>query len=281
MYEIKLLHSDGYTVETIESGSTFLLPCDYTMSSFTDATGAPGIIKCLAPTGLTLTANPETICAGATVTLTASATGASSYSINGNDWYPSPVFEVTPTSTTSYTLYAQTEAECVGSVADAAVVSVLSAASTQTWVFGSRTWSDRIVANPSNCSSTTTLSKPPPSAQYLVGSNGRYYYNWTCVDAAQATLCPYPWRVPLLSDFNTLISALGGNIQTARDALKAAWEYGGDVGDGTIYGETSRAWYWSLSGSDINGAYGFTYTSTYILTQINQIAGGFQVRCVK
>jgi hypothetical protein len=124
MYEIKLLHSDGYTVETIESGSTFLLPCDYTMSSFTDATGAPGIIKCLAPTGLTLTANPETICAGATVTLTASATGAASYSINGNDWYPSPVFEVTPGSNASYTLYAKTEEGCVAAVTDAAAVTV-------------------------------------------------------------------------------------------------------------------------------------------------------------
>jgi hypothetical protein len=124
MYEITLVHEDGVTFETIESGSTFLLPCSYTVSSFTDATGAPGITKCLAPANLTLTASPETICAGATVTLTASATGAASYSIDGSEWKVSPVFEVTPASNESYTLYAKTEEGCVTSVADAAVVMV-------------------------------------------------------------------------------------------------------------------------------------------------------------
>jgi hypothetical protein len=73
MYEIKLLYSDGNTVETIESGGTFLLPCDYTVSSFTDATGAPGIINCMPPTDYTLSALPGTeVCEGAAVTLTLS-----------------------------------------------------------------------------------------------------------------------------------------------------------------------------------------------------------------
>jgi uncharacterized protein (TIGR02145 family) len=51
MYEIKLLHEDGFTIETVEAGSTFLLPCDYTMSSFTDKTGAPGITGIYQPQG--------------------------------------------------------------------------------------------------------------------------------------------------------------------------------------------------------------------------------------
>jgi hypothetical protein len=123
-YELKLLHEDGYTVETIESGSTFLLPCSYTVSSFTDATGAPGIIKCLAPANLMFATPYTTICAGATVTLTASATGAASYSIDGSEWKVSPVFEVAPASNESYTLYAKTAEGCVTSVADAAVVTV-------------------------------------------------------------------------------------------------------------------------------------------------------------
>jgi hypothetical protein len=124
MYEIKLLHEDGYTVETIESGGTFLLPCSYTVSSFTDATGAPGIIKCLAPTNPTFATPLATICAGATVTLTASATGAASYSIDNATWQTSPEFKVKPDANTSYTLYAKTEEGCVGSVANAAVVTV-------------------------------------------------------------------------------------------------------------------------------------------------------------
>jgi hypothetical protein len=40
MYEISLTNSGGETT-TVESGDTFLLPCDYTLTSFTDATGAP------------------------------------------------------------------------------------------------------------------------------------------------------------------------------------------------------------------------------------------------
>ena len=50
MYEISLAHSGGGSV-TVKSGDTFLLPCDYTLESFTDATGAPGILKCIPMTG--------------------------------------------------------------------------------------------------------------------------------------------------------------------------------------------------------------------------------------
>jgi uncharacterized protein (TIGR02145 family) len=41
MYEIQLTKSGGGSA-IVKSGSTFLLPCDYTSASFTDATGAPG-----------------------------------------------------------------------------------------------------------------------------------------------------------------------------------------------------------------------------------------------
>jgi uncharacterized protein (TIGR02145 family) len=44
MYEIQLAKSGGGST-TVKSGGTFLLPCDYTVTSFTDVTGAPGIIK--------------------------------------------------------------------------------------------------------------------------------------------------------------------------------------------------------------------------------------------
>jgi hypothetical protein len=71
MYEIKLLHEDGFTVETIESGGTFLLPCSYTVSSFTDKTGAPGVFNCIRPATYTLSALPDTeVCDGTAVTLT-------------------------------------------------------------------------------------------------------------------------------------------------------------------------------------------------------------------
>jgi uncharacterized protein (TIGR02145 family) len=53
MYEIALAHLDGGSV-TVKSGDMLLLPCDYTVASFTDATGAPGIKSCTVP-GSTVT----------------------------------------------------------------------------------------------------------------------------------------------------------------------------------------------------------------------------------
>jgi uncharacterized protein (TIGR02145 family) len=41
MYDIQLAKPGGGSV-TVKSGDTFLLPCDYAPTSFTDATGAPG-----------------------------------------------------------------------------------------------------------------------------------------------------------------------------------------------------------------------------------------------
>jgi uncharacterized protein (TIGR02145 family) len=41
MYDIQLAKPGGGSV-TVKSGDTFLLPCNYTVTSFTDATGAPG-----------------------------------------------------------------------------------------------------------------------------------------------------------------------------------------------------------------------------------------------
>ncbi|MDR2449350.1 MAG: hypothetical protein LBD52_05250 [Prevotellaceae bacterium] len=45
-YDIVLKHSNG-TTDTLQSGKTFLVPDGYTLQSFSDKTGAPGIIKCL------------------------------------------------------------------------------------------------------------------------------------------------------------------------------------------------------------------------------------------
>jgi hypothetical protein len=69
MYEITLVHENGFTFETIESGGTFLLPCSYTISSFTDATGAPGVLSCIPSTDIyNLTVSATTYCAGDAVT---------------------------------------------------------------------------------------------------------------------------------------------------------------------------------------------------------------------
>jgi uncharacterized protein (TIGR02145 family) len=76
------------------------------------------------PTDLLLTPSMTTICAGQTVTLTASATGGVSYSLDGSSWGTSTTFSMSPPSDASYTLYVKTAAGCTASVTDAATVTV-------------------------------------------------------------------------------------------------------------------------------------------------------------
>jgi uncharacterized protein (TIGR02145 family) len=73
-YEIVLKHKDG-SIIVRKSESPYSVPLDYTVQSFTDKTGAPGIIKCLWPTVYTLTASASSFCtAGAGVTFGLSGT---------------------------------------------------------------------------------------------------------------------------------------------------------------------------------------------------------------
>jgi hypothetical protein len=76
------------------------------------------------PSITSLTANPATICNGQSATLTASATGATSYSIDNISWQPATTFSVNPTATTNYTLYVKSTAGCTATKANAATVTV-------------------------------------------------------------------------------------------------------------------------------------------------------------
>ena len=76
------------------------------------------------PTGLALTATPDVICAGEAVTLTASADGAASYSIDGVNWQTGNTFTQTPASPKTYTLYVQSAAGCMATRANAATVTM-------------------------------------------------------------------------------------------------------------------------------------------------------------
>jgi hypothetical protein len=62
MYEIALASGGGS--ETVTSGNTFFLPPSSTVTSFADATGAPGIMKCMSSVTYTLQASALAFCAG-------------------------------------------------------------------------------------------------------------------------------------------------------------------------------------------------------------------------
>ena len=100
---------------TLPSGSTYLLPAGYTLLSFTDATGAPGIIHCLKPAPPTIV--DATFCFGLPGQLQASASGNATvvwYDAAGNLLYTGNVLPLTPlyNNTTQYYAQAVSEDNC-------------------------------------------------------------------------------------------------------------------------------------------------------------------------
>jgi hypothetical protein len=72
-YDIVLKHSNG-TTDTLQSGKTFLVPDGYTLQSFSDKTGAPGIVKCLPSAIHELKVSASSYCTGSSVTFALSDT---------------------------------------------------------------------------------------------------------------------------------------------------------------------------------------------------------------
>jgi uncharacterized protein (TIGR02145 family) len=152
------------------------------------------------------------------------------------------------------------------------------AASTNTWSYGSQTWSDAIHIPACNKPSFTESYTDPHCRSYTSGTNTWYYYDWPYVNQNAATLCPSPWRVPTSSDFSTLVSA------TNYSTLINAWGYGGYAygSYGSSMADVSmRAYYWSSTQYNTNDAYTLHYVSGGLnVTSVNKYYG-FQVRCVK
>jgi hypothetical protein len=148
------------------------------------------------------------------------------------------------------------------------------ASSTQTWKFGTLTWSDLIKCPECNKNSFTYSSTDPQCRSYA----GRYYYNWPYVKANAATLCPSPWRVPTAEDFNSLGS------HTTWPVLISEWGYGGYANSSDMSSVTSGAFYWSStqrSSYPTDNAYYLSYYSGNLVVSYTEKRVGHQVRCVK
>jgi hypothetical protein len=146
--------------------------------------------------------------------VTESASG-SSYSISGT---PSA------TGTFGYSLTAAvnecTSAAAVGTITVNVVATPPGAASTQTWTFGSRTWSDVVRVDPPTCTLVTAVTLSYNDATYVV-DNARYFYTYMCLMAAQSALCSGPWHVPDDSDWQILLA------NTTRANIVSQWGYNG------------------------------------------------------
>ncbi|MDR2362240.1 MAG: hypothetical protein LBD91_05865, partial [Prevotellaceae bacterium] len=82
------------------------------ITSLTDRTGCPGLIP-VSPTIVSFIAQPDTICAGDTVTLTATATDATEYSFDdGLSWIALNAATFTTAASTNYIVKARNDALC-------------------------------------------------------------------------------------------------------------------------------------------------------------------------
>jgi hypothetical protein len=111
-YDLTFEHA-GSTF-TLPSGSTYLLPANYTLLSFVDATGAPGIIHCLPPIPPTVV--DAIFCFGLPGQLQAAASGNETIawydaSTDGNLLYAGNVLPLTPLYNDAGQYYAEAVSE--------------------------------------------------------------------------------------------------------------------------------------------------------------------------
>jgi uncharacterized protein (TIGR02145 family) len=215
--------------------------------------------------------------------VTGSADGSSSYTISG---MPSE------TGAFGYSLTASAYGCTSAAVAGTITVTVANgfitstggpntAYTTKTWIIGSQTWSDRITH--AVCEKHSAFSTSDYNTAEYMDDGGRYYYSWTCAVNNRTTLCPSEtgWRLPTLTDFETLLTSVLGLDQDALASWANAWSKGGVHYNQTVSVDLYGA-YWSSS-VDTRPNYGRYLVSQLAAHQISiyQKNYGLQVRCVK
>ena len=122
-----------------------------------------------------------------------------------------------------------------------------------------------------------------PDSQAALRRSFGLLYNWYAVNDPRG-LCPTGWRLPTHDEWTALTNALGGETK-AGAVLKASqgWLPAGFRGsDGTYGGLGAYAYWWSSTGSGINGAWGRFVDGTHsgIFMMDGYKRSAFSVRCV-
>ncbi len=122
-----------------------------------------------------------------------------------------------------------------------------------------------------------------PDSQAALRRSFGLLYNWYAANDPRG-LCPTGWRLPTHDEWTALTNALGGETK-AGAVLKASqgWLPAGFRGsDGTYGGLGSYAYWWSSTGSGINGAWGrfVDGTQSGIFMMDGYKGSAFSVRCV-
>jgi hypothetical protein len=150
------------------------------------------------------------------------------------------------------------------------------AATTQTWAFGSLTWSDAIrdpACNKQDFDGGTQDNPLADGRSRNLNESAVYYYSWRYVNEHAATLCPSPWRVPSRADIDDLVVS-----DISAEQIVTSWGLGGFALGDEIYDASSHLYLWG------NGATQPYFWSGYGDPAYNsdqQNQPGFQVRCVK
>jgi uncharacterized protein (TIGR02145 family) len=300
-YELLLakLGSSGET-EQVESGNKFLLPCEYTLTSFTDATGAPGIMdeSCTAP-GRMVDFTAFNPCEGAAT---------------GTVWYLTDTREAASTNTE-----ARARTYKVKKMQDGRIWMV------QDLKFGDRCKNNSFSSVSSNsqgkvsavftdyygnCTALTDNSSTPDARGYLydwaaaVNKSGAHYggsYQGCSGKSAGTTstnpgacrgICPEGWHVPTGAsggEFYDLHNASGRNCSASNDKCwNASSDWEGVLGGycdsgGTLFVQGQHAHYWSSTYGDGNGAYNLVFYITVMELGTHKFYKniGFSVRCVR
>jgi uncharacterized protein (TIGR02145 family) len=139
---------------------------------------------------------------------------------------------------------------------------------------------------------TRNLNYDAPSGDYCYQDNpakcttekGKLY-TWS----ATANVCPNGWRLPTETDFNTLITNLGG-ATAAKTALLPNGSSGlgvvytgGRTSTGTYFSENAITLFWSSTEVNTTQAKGLYIATSDANVTINDAdkVGGFCVRCIK
>jgi hypothetical protein len=147
-------------------------------------------------------------------------------------------------------------------------------AGTATWAYGGLIWSDAL-KNPCTCAQVSDTKTSP--AQYVIPApDVGYLYNYMCMEACTATLCPHPWRVPNKADGDTM------SPYAASFYAEYPQTYFTDgVGQFALEKTLGFTFVWSTYRSGTN-RYGLKCNSTYCYWQEckSSFPYGAVVRCV-
>ena len=120
-----------------------------------------------------------------------------------------------------------------------------------------------------------------PDSQAALRSSFGLLYNWYAVNDPRG-LCPTGWRLPTHDEWTALTNALGGETKAGAQLKGKGLAAGFRGSDGTYGGLGAYAYWWSSTGSGINGAWGrfVDGTQSGIFMMDGYKRSAFSVRCV-